>query len=195
MSDQYQAPLLPPPTNQEEARQTVEHLEEWCRRQQVGQGIYPEVQRQLEYARWFANASPMVEPQTPTEIKAPITKGVDEYQVQLREKLPLPPLYEGFIGTEVSTGSTHVYSQVHQALVQVSEFPGAPPKIFQIVTEYRELQESQDRIRDARQRLGALFPPLLPLFDEAQNRESVARTDSAKIDGAANSMRTLLYKL
>jgi hypothetical protein len=81
------------------------------------------------------------------------------------------------------------------ALVEVAGLPGASSEIDDAIKQYAALQQREDRVMGARARLGGAFPSLLGLFDLAEQKFQLAKSNAAQIPDAAAAMRSLLDKL
>src|SRR5688572_9691781 len=103
MSDQS-----PPDDTERAARELVDHLEEWRSRFEGMQSVAPEVQRQLETARWQAKNAPIFKKHLPEEVRAPISYSWTKMLEETRERFPLAPEYYGTVppGEIVLTTST-----------------------------------------------------------------------------------------
>lgn len=186
--------------SEDKAKETAAYLEEWLRREQTAHKLVPEVERELELARWGQTGSSIIKKRAPQEITRNVEQGLARDLDVIKKRLPLVPDYGNveFYGvipttTGTSTASAASSSAVFIALTELHS-PDAQ-EVDEAISEYLRLQEKTKRIEEAKQRLRDHFPSLALLLDSASDAFAHAKVNSNDVPKAAAEIRTFLDKL
>lgn len=181
------------------AKELRDHLAEWLRLYRTAKDIAPYVQRQLESAEWDEGARRLIgRAGAPEEVTHNIDQIMTRVLGEVKISLPLMTDYQQFLDegiTTLSSGTVSATSSMVAVLIQIRASPDALPEIDSTIKEYEALQQKQGRFAEARVRLGIHFPSLVGLFDLAEHKFQLAKSDVRQVPDAATEMRTLLDKL
>ena len=178
--------------DEDPAKEKEEHLAEWLRRFKTAESIAPDVQRELELARWETRTrNVIVEGGVPREVIQGVDRKLWANLNDVRKSWPQMQDYGLPPRTLVSTSTASSTSEVITILFEMNGSSQASAAI----EDYRQLQDRHGRFTDASLRLGAHFPGLVQMFGDAEEKFQMAKTGPAGIPDAATAMRTLLDKL
>jgi len=186
------------------ARKIEAHLAALARIVSYYRAIAPEVDRQLDFARWQVKARDALGQHLPEEMLAQIEVSFSDLLRQLQKNLPLPQfpgnvdLWVAFPPNDVALTTSTISASgnvaILNALVTVAGNPDGAPVFKPILVDFQKLQEVHGRVGEAKARLRTLFPDLVTYFDAAEKSYGMAKLSPDGASAAASEIRTLLMK-